>query len=119
MVYRIMLLLVLAYVPLTVTSQTLETTGHPPIPVGGYEALAANVAYPETAQMAGVEGTVIVKAFVNRLGQVDQAVILQGVPHSGFDEAALAGISKTRFTPAHQNGVTLGVWIAIPVIFRK
>jgi len=36
----------------------------------------------------------------------------------GLDEAAISAIKKTRFKPAKQRDRDVGVWIAIPVVFR-
>ena len=88
-----------------------------PTPVGGYKVLMENIEYPETAKKASTEGTVIVKAYVNQLGEVTKTEIIKGIPHTGFDKAACEGILKTRFTPARQNGYTVSTWIAIAIIF--
>jgi len=74
--------------------------------------------YPEIAQEAGIEGTVVVQVFVDENGLVDEAVILQGVPNSELDEAAAEAIKAVRFDPAKQKGKPVGVWISIPVNFR-
>ncbi|MEE9161633.1 MAG: hypothetical protein V3U35_01560, partial [Candidatus Neomarinimicrobiota bacterium] len=42
----------------------------PPEPIGGYKAIQKNVRYPEIAQEAGIEGSVIVQAFVDKHGRV-------------------------------------------------
>ncbi|MFB0515438.1 MAG: hypothetical protein ACETWG_02395 [Candidatus Neomarinimicrobiota bacterium] len=42
----------------------------PPVPIGGYTAIQRNVRYPEIAQEAGIEGTVIIQAFVDAQGLV-------------------------------------------------
>lgn len=73
--------------------------------------------YPEIAQEAGIEGTVIVQAFINARGIVEETIILKGVPNTGLDEAAAAAIKKTRFKPAKQRDRPVGVWISIPVHF--
>lgn len=73
--------------------------------------------YPEIAQEAGIEGTVIVQAFINKKGIVEETVILKGVPNTGLDEAAAEAIKKTRFKPAKQRDRPVGVWISIPVHF--
>ena len=74
--------------------------------------------YPEIAQEAGIEGTVVVQVFVDKKGRVQEAVILKGIPNSGLDEAAIVAISKIRFKPAKQGKKPVGVWISIPVNFR-
>ena len=76
-----------------------------------------NPVYPEIAQEAGIEGTVIVQAFINAKGIVEETIILKGVPNTGLDEAAAEAIMRTRFKPAKQRDRPVGVWISIPVHF--
>ena len=74
--------------------------------------------YPEIAQEAGIEGVVVVQAFIDEKGRVKETLILKGVPNTGLDEAAMEAIRKTRFRPAQQRERAVGVWISIPVNFR-
>ena len=74
--------------------------------------------YPEIAQEAGIEGVVVVQAFIDAKGRVKETLILKGVPNTGLDEAAMAAIRKTRFRPAKQRERAVGVWISIPVNFK-
>mgnify|MGYP001456017672 FL=1 len=74
--------------------------------------------YPEIAQEAGIEGVVVVQAFIDEKGRVKETLILKGVPNTGLDEAAMEAIRKTRFRPAKQRERAVGVWISIPVNFR-
>ena len=74
--------------------------------------------YPEIAQEAGIEGVVVVQAFIDAKGRVKQTLILKGVPNTGLDEAAMEAIRKTRFRPAKQRERAVGVWISIPVNFK-
>lgn len=90
----------------------------PPEPLGGFAEIQRNIVYPEIAQEAGIEGTVIVQAYVNEFGKVTECVILKGVPNTGLDEAAIAAIMKTKFKPAKQRDRNVGVYISIPVIFK-
>ena len=76
-----------------------------------------NPIYPEIAQEAGIEGTVIVQAFINIKGIVEVTIILKGIPNTGLDEAAATAIKNTRFKPAKQRDRPVGVWISIPVHF--
>ncbi|MCG2715298.1 MAG: energy transducer TonB [Candidatus Marinimicrobia bacterium] len=89
-----------------------------PEPIGGFVAIQRNVVYPEIAQEAGIEGTVVIQAFVNEFGKVTECVVLKGVPNTGLDEAAIDAIKKTRFKPAKQRDRNVGVYISIPVIFK-
>ena len=74
--------------------------------------------YPEIAQEAGIEGTVVVQVFVDENGRVGDTVILKGIPNTGLDDAAADAIRKVRFRPAKQRERAVGVWISIPVNFR-
>jgi len=71
----------------------------PPVPIRGYAAIQSNVIYPETAREAGIDGTVIVQAFINKKGVVLETVILSGVPYTGLDEAAAEAVRNTQFKP--------------------
>jgi len=90
----------------------------PPVPLGGYSAIQRNIIYPEIAQEAGIEGTVVIQAFVDKKGKVTDTVVLKGIPNTGLNEAAMTAIEKTRFKPAKQRDRAVGVWISIPVNFR-
>ncbi len=70
------------------------------------------------AQQAGIEGSVIVQAFVDAKGRVTETVILKGIPNTGLNEAAAEAIRRTRFHPAKQRDRPVGVWISIPVNFK-
>ena len=74
--------------------------------------------YPEIAQEAGIEGVVVVQAFIDQKGRVKETIILKGIPNTGLDEAAMEAIRKTRFRPAKQRERAVGVWISIPVNFK-
>ena len=74
--------------------------------------------YPEIAQEAGIEGTVVVQVFVDDKGRVKDTVILKGIPNTGLNEAASTAIRAVRFRPARQRERAVGVWISIPVNFR-
>ena len=88
------------------------------MPLGGYGAIQRNIVYPEIAQEAGIEGTVVIQAFVDKKGKVTDTVVLKGIPNTGLDEAAMVAITKTKFKPAKQRDRAVGVWISIPVNFR-
>ncbi len=89
-----------------------------PEPIGGYGALQRNVVYPDIAMEAGIEGTVIIQAFINEKGVVTETVVLKGIPNTGLDEAAIEAIKRTRWKPALQRDRKVGVWISIPVNFK-
>ena len=90
----------------------------PPIPIGGYGAIQKNIIYPEIAQEAGIEGKVIIQAFIDKKGRVQGMSVLKGIPNTGLNEAAMVAIKKTRFKPAQQRDRPVGVYISIPVNFK-
>ena len=90
----------------------------PPTPIGGQAAISRNTVYPEIAKEAGIEGQVVVQAFINDSGIVEHCLILKGMPGTGLDEAAINAIKKTKFKPAKQRDRNVGVWISIPVTFK-
>ena len=90
----------------------------PPIPIGGWKAIGANVIYPDSARTAHIEGTVKVKAFIDSTGTATKFVVMQGLPNSGLDEAAIEAIQKTPWKAAIRGGRPVGIWISIPVTFR-
>ncbi|MBN2281405.1 MAG: energy transducer TonB [Candidatus Marinimicrobia bacterium] len=89
-----------------------------PDPIGGFAAIQRNVIYPEIAQEAGIEGTVVVQAFIDENGDVGTCEVLKGIPNTGLNEAAITAIKKTKFKPALQRDRKVGVWISIPVVFK-
>ncbi|MBS1271068.1 MAG: Protein TonB [Candidatus Marinimicrobia bacterium] len=90
----------------------------PPQMIGGMAALREHLKYPEIAQEAGIEGTVIVQAFINKDGNVEEVVIVKGIPKTGLNEAAIDAVKKTKWKPAKQRDRSVGVWYSIPIIFR-
>lgn len=90
----------------------------PPQIIGGMAALRDNIRYPEIAQEAGIEGTVIVQAFINEKGEVDDVVIVKGIPKTGLNEAAINAVKRTKWKPAKQRDRAVGVWYSIPIVFR-
>jgi protein TonB len=90
----------------------------PPEPIGGLEALMRNVKYPPIAREAGIEGTVVIQAFINDRGVVTETVVAKSLPGTGLDDAAVEAIRRTRFKPAKQRDRPVGVWLTIPVMFK-
>ncbi len=88
-----------------------------PDPIGGVKGIQEKISYPEIAKRAGVEGKVIVKAFVDENGIVTRAEIMKGIG-AGCDEAALDAVLKTNFNPGRQRGNPVKVQISIPIIFK-
>ena len=75
------------------------------------------VRYPELAKEAGLEGRVIVAAYITKKGIPKNAYIMKGIFES-LDEAALDAVKQSRWVPAKNNGKKVAVWVTIPVQFR-
>ncbi|MDP7197759.1 MAG: TonB family protein, partial [SAR202 cluster bacterium] len=75
------------------------------------------VRYPELAKEAGLEGKVIVAAYITKKGIPKNAYIMKGVFPS-LDDSALDAVNQSRWIPAKNNGKKVAVWVTIPVVFR-
>jgi TonB family protein len=74
--------------------------------------------YPVMAERAGLEGQVIVRALVDEMGRVRDAVVVRcSAPGVGFEESARDALLQWVFTPAVQNDHPVAVWVNIPVRF--
>ncbi|MCB0732807.1 MAG: energy transducer TonB, partial [Ignavibacteriae bacterium] len=87
-----------------------------PMPIGGIEGIQNKIIYPETARMAGVEGRVYIKAFIDEKGNVTNAELIKGIG-AGCDEEAIRVINETKFKPGKQRGKTVKVQVSIPILF--
>ena len=74
-------------------------------------------AYPEMARKAGVEGMVILLVLIDKEGKVREVQVRKGIG-AGLDEAAVAAVKQTPFTPAIQNSRPVAVWMSVPIRFR-
>ena len=72
--------------------------------------------YPQLAQKAGVEGTVVVTVTIDKSGNVKTAKILKSIPI--LDEAAIEAAKKYKFIPAKQRDKYVMVRMNIPFVFK-
>lgn len=79
------------------------------------------VAYPADLYTEGVEGTVILRLFVDESGTIvlDSTQIVEGSGYPQLDTAALAGVSEMRFAPARRDGQPVATSFLQPVHFRR
>jgi protein TonB len=74
--------------------------------------------YPPLANQAGIEGTVWIKALVDKSGKVRDALIYKKSGSSaGFEDVAKEGAFKIKFKPAISNNQPVAVWVVYPVRF--
>lgn len=74
-----------------------------PLKVGGEVKAPVKISgpaplYPEVARRAQKEGTVILRAIIDRQGQVQDVRVIQGQPF-GLTEAAIEALRQWRFSP--------------------
>jgi protein TonB len=72
--------------------------------------------YPELAKRAGVEGTVVLKLWVDKEGKVRKAVVLRS-DATLFEQPAIDAAMQFVFTPAMQHSGPVSVWVSIPFRF--
>jgi len=88
-----------------------------PEPIGGIEAIIKNIIYPASSKDAGVEGQVVVKAFVDKNGNVAKTEVLKSV-NDDCDKAAMDAIKKTKFTPGIKDNKPVKAEVTIPIMFK-
>lgn len=87
-----------------------------PEPRGGMKTLQEKVHYTEIGRRAGIEGTVLILASINKNGDVVDAKVRIGIG-AGLDEEALNAVLTTKFVPGKQRGMPVNVKMTIPIKF--
>jgi protein TonB len=72
--------------------------------------------YPRVAQIAHVEGVVILEATIDARGRVMDVRVLRSVPL--LDEAAIEAVRQWIYTPTLLNGVPVPIVMTVTVNFR-
>jgi len=96
------------------------------MPIRDYEATSRPVVlekispdYPRLAEIAGVEGLVILEAVIRKDGTVGQVTVRKAPPGKlGFDRAAVAALRQWIFRPGEMNGRPVDVIMTLTVKFR-
>lgn len=83
---------------------------------GIMEHIINKLQYPQDAQKAGVEGTVVVKFIINKKGQVSETKVLEG-PKELTKSAQSVVRGLPGFTPGTQNGKPVDVELVLPIRF--
>lgn len=89
-----------------------------PSPVGGLEAIQANLRYPKTAQQAGLEARVILNVSFDDRGKITACKAVKTVEGYGLTEAAIAAVKSVSWKPAKSFGKTVPASISVPILFR-
>jgi len=74
--------------------------------------------YPEQARQQGIEGTVVLKLTVGADGLARDVKVVRSAGHAALDQAAVAHVGKTRFSPALRDGKAVPMAITFRVRFR-
>ena len=88
-----------------------------PEPIGGIDAIYRKITYPKQAKENNIEGTVIIRVFIDRDGEVLDAQVVKGIGY-GCDEAARLAVFYHRFKPGLQMGKRVKVQMDIPIEFK-
>jgi periplasmic protein TonB len=91
-----------------------EGGGSTSLPRGGYQVKPR---YPDSARRQGIEGTVVVKAYVTEQGRVIEVQVEQSAGHPDLDRAAVEAVGRWRFEPAQRGRQPVAMWVSIPVKF--
>ena len=77
-----------------------------------------NIIYPDIAKSMGVEGTVFVKFYIDKKGNAnpDRITIIKGIP--ALNDAAIDAVRKSKWKPAQQRDMRVGVYQTIPIKFE-
>jgi len=97
--------------------QFFEVVETQPELIGGDAAIREHLVYPTRAIRAGIEGSVVIFAYVDRTGEVKHVELVKGIG-GGCDEAALEAVQQVRFIPGRQRGKPVKVRVAVTVRFR-
>ena len=78
-------------------------------------------AYPADIYREGIEGTVVLRLFIDETGQIvpDSTQIAEGSGYAPLDSAALAGVSELEYVPAQRDGRPVATVFLQPVHFRQ
>ena len=73
--------------------------------------------YPPLAREKGYEGTVYLRALVERDGRVGNLAIDRSSGHEILDRAAVDSVREWTFLPAQKDGKPVASWVLLPVKF--
>jgi TonB family protein len=73
--------------------------------------------YPRAERAAGVEARVIVEAYINEYGGVDDVKIVKSAGRF-FDEAVISAVKDSSFTSGYLEGRPVAVKVQIPYAFK-
>ncbi len=79
--------------------------------------ISSLVVYPEVAKRSGLEGKVIISAYIDTDGSVIKTRI-DMADYEVFKQPAIDAVTKAKFTPALQGDEAVRLWVTIPISFK-
>lgn len=76
-----------------------------------------NAVYPTASRRAGEQGTVVLRALVDRSGTPSQVLVKTSSGYSALDESAVNAVRAARFRPYAKAGVAEEIWVLVPITF--
>jgi TonB family protein len=78
-------------------------------------------AYPADLYRSGIEGTVILRLFIDETGAIvhDSTQLAESSGYPPLDSAALAGVVDLEYVPALRDGTPIATVFLQPVHFRQ
>jgi protein TonB len=73
--------------------------------------------YPDEARAAGIQGVVIIEAYIEPDGTVSNARVLRSIPM--LDQPAVDAVMQWQFTPTLLNGQAVPIVMTVTVNFRQ
>jgi len=102
-------------------SGTSAAQAESPVPVTAedmHDRLVYKVApvYPPLARQARIQGTVILRIIIDKLGEVRDTQLVNG--HPMLAPAAVEAVKKWRYIPYESDGETVEIQTGVQIIFR-
>ena len=90
------------------------------VPVETYPEMTFEKApvYPPKAVADSIEGTVWIKALIDKTGTVVRAKVAKTSEYPMLDSSAVAAAPECRFKPATAEGKPVAVWVTYKVVFK-
>lgn len=74
--------------------------------------------YPFAARRNGMEGSVVLRAYVLEDGHCAEVKLLKSSGHDLLDNSALETVKRWRFVPASRGETAVASWVEVPITFR-
>ena len=73
--------------------------------------------YPAASKRMGETGKVMVRAYIDENGAVQDIQLKTSSGYDRLDQAALDTVRRWRFKPGTSNGVARPMWVNVPINF--